>query len=129
METIDDFMTTPVIKTGEMNKLRVDLIVQSSLFSIALLGAVVEPLISFFAIYFGIGAYQLISSFAHLKYEHHSVARIMYWPQLLIHAFTFLSLTWVKDSIEILVIVLFTTGFSALYFYFLTLAEYARKNR
>lgn len=123
MKGLEELEKNDVSNYAEAFKLKVDLIAQTILIAIAAITLVYQGLgIIFF--YFGIGAYQLMSSFLHLQYKNHSLGRKAYWPQLIIHAATFLYAGLANNSIDVMVVILFTTGFSAFYYYFLTLIEY-----
>ncbi|HYG53306.1 MAG TPA: hypothetical protein VD905_20550 [Flavobacteriales bacterium] len=128
METIDAPMEDVKNKQGEQAKLKVDVIVQTTILAVAAITLVADGF-GIMVFYFGIGAYQLISSLVHLQYKNHSFGRKAYWPQLFIHILTFASLAVVEEPIQVLFLMLFTTGFTAIYYYVLTLVEYADSKR
>jgi len=125
METIDETQHKKKLLSLK-EKLQTDVVIQSILLGICLLGILTQSFgLGFISFYFLLGGYQLISSLSHLAYKNHSVRRKLYWPQLIIHVFTFGSLLIVEEPIDVLLVTLFTTGFSAFYYYILTLIEYA----
>lgn len=129
---MEEFLdNTPQIHhPGLKRKLLIDIRAQSALFAIVALYCLlllvmneddfIGPAMLF---YFGVGAYQLVSSLVHLAYRQKTSLYRAYYIQLFIHLFVFLS-AFMGGGILSLMLLLCLTPITAIYYYVITLLSY-----
>lgn len=125
METLDQ--NTASANSNLSNKLKVDLYLQISLIGLAIVLIPLNWQYSFLIFYFGLGAYQLVSSLWHLAYKPIGLIRKIYFALLGVHGILGLSLFVAQETIYLMLFAIMALStLTAIFYLIITILDLLR---